>query len=165
LHKPLNFTANETITITEGDSMRFAANEQEFAQKWNKWLKYQILRQVVIDQDKTNGPLQLNDKAIAAKEAAIRQKLLAVEKRKIKRILEHPAGYENYMASLFCDAITACYDPHTTFFSKTEWENFQSHLSTESLSFGLYLEESESGDVVISRLIPGGPAWKTNELT
>jgi carboxyl-terminal processing protease len=90
--------------------------------------------------------------------------MLAVEKRKIKRILEHPAGYENYMASLFCDALTTCYDPHTAFFSKTEWENFQSHLSTESFSFGLYLDENESGDIVISRLVPGGPAWKSNEL-
>jgi carboxyl-terminal processing protease len=164
LQKPLNFTLNETITITEGDSLRFAASDQEFNQKWNKWLKYQVLRQLTIDQDKSNGPLTLTDKSVSAREPAIRQKLLAIEKRKIKRILEHPAGYENYMASLFCDALTACYDPHTTFFSKTDWENFQSRLSTESLSFGLYLEESESGDIIISRLVPGGPAWKSNEL-
>jgi carboxyl-terminal processing protease len=164
LQKPLDFSINQTITLTEKDSLRFAANDQEFTQKWNKWLKYQLLRQLLIEQDKDNSSLNLTDNSVLAKEQSIRQKLLAVEKRKIKRILEHPAGYENYIASLFCDAIASCYDPHTTFFSKTEWENFQSQLSTESLSFGLDLEESDGGDIVISRLVPGGPAWKSNEL-
>ncbi|MDO1448271.1 carboxy terminal-processing peptidase [Rhodocytophaga aerolata] len=164
LQKPLSFSANQTITFSQGDSLHFAANDQELSQKWNKWLKYQILRQLVLEQDKNNSYLNFTETYFQAKEPAVRQKLLAVEKRKIKRILEHPAGYENYLASLFCDAIAACYDPHTTFFSKTEWENFQSQLSTESLSFGLDLEESEGGDIVISRLVPGGPAWKSNEL-
>jgi hypothetical protein len=41
LQKPLDFSSNESIIIWEGDSLRFAANEQAFYEKWYKWLKYQ----------------------------------------------------------------------------------------------------------------------------
>jgi carboxyl-terminal processing protease len=37
-------------------------------------------------------------------------------------------------------------------------------LSTEAFSFGIELDENEKGQVVIDKLVPGGPAWKSGEL-
>jgi carboxyl-terminal processing protease len=41
---------------------------------------------------------------------------------------------------------------------------FQSQLSTEASLLVYIWEESEEGGIIISGLLPGGPAWKSNEL-
>lgn len=37
-------------------------------------------------------------------------------------------------------------------------------MSTEALSFGIELDENDKGQVVIDKLVPGGPAWTSGEL-
>jgi hypothetical protein len=59
------------------------------------------LKQLLVESGKNNSLSNLSDKTLLTREAEIRGKLLAIEKRKIKRILEHSSGYENHMASLF----------------------------------------------------------------
>lgn len=164
MQKPFNFSANETITFGSKDSLHFAANEKELGQRWNKWLKYQTLSQIVNFQEEANAAETDKSSAVLPNEQAMRQKVLLLEKRKIRRILEHPSGFENYVASLFFNAITYCYDPHTNFLSKTDLQNYEAGMSKEAFSFGIDLDENVTGDIVIDRLIPGGPAWKSNEL-
>lgn len=48
--------------------------------------------------------------------------------------------------------------------SKTSWQNFESRLTSEELSFGINLDESETGNIIIESLVPGGPAWKSGQL-
>lgn len=160
--KPFDFAVDESF-ISASAELNFARDESEISQRWSKRLKYQALWEVVYNLEK-NGTSEVNEKHLKAKEAEIRNKILKVELRKINKILDHPQGYENQLKTKYFNAITACFDPHTTYFSKTELQNFESRLSIEGLSFGLDLEENETGDIEIVRLVPGGPAWKSNEL-
>lgn len=160
LEKPFDYTTSEIIKFPEEDSLGFAADEKAYQQQWTKYLKYKTLWKLVsLYQDSS-----VTDQLILSKEATIRQKVKLIQKRKIKRILENPNGYENYIASMFFGSITYCFDPHSVYMSKTDWENFESSLSKEAFSFGMDLDENEAGDVYIARLVPGGPAWKSNEL-
>lgn len=81
-----------------------------------------------------------------------------------KAALEHPAGFEQYMASLYGDAIANLFDPHTEYMPKEEKEEFESSLSTEGSFFGFALEENDDDQLEITRIMPGSPAWKTGEL-
>jgi carboxyl-terminal processing protease len=56
------------------------------------------------------------------------------------------------------------FDPHSSYFSPSEKRNFESSISPEAFSYGFEIEDNPSGTVQISRLVPGGPAWKSNEL-
>jgi carboxyl-terminal processing protease len=164
LQKPFDFSTDQKISFsTADDSLVFARDEKDYTLRWVRWLKYETLLQLVslqikADTGSTEPPFPY------AREAEMRQKVLKIEKRDIKRMLDHPSGFENYVASLFFNAITSCYDAHSSYFSKTDWQNFQSGLSTESYSFGMDINENETGDIIIERLVPGGPAWKSNEL-
>ena len=40
-------------------------------------------------------------------------------------------------------------------------ENFLASLSTEGYYFGISVDENERGEIVVTQLTPGGPAWKT----
>ncbi|MBC7923872.1 MAG: hypothetical protein H7Z75_22590 [Ferruginibacter sp.] len=161
LRKPFDFSNPETIAFSETDSLDFAADEAAYGQRWRKWLKYQTLRQMagIAAESHAGDP-----NGMLAAEPAARQQVGAVEKRNLRRTLEHPGGYANCVGALFFNAVAACFDPHSAYFSKTDYENFESALSKEALSFGMDLDENEAGRIVIARLVPGGPAWKSNEL-
>lgn len=160
LQKPFDFSTREVIHFADAkdDSLYFAADEKQYRQLCNKWLKYQTLLQL------TDLPASTTPAQVTQKEPTMRLKVQRLEKRNIRRVLEHPLGYDNYVGTLFFQAITSCFDPHTNYMSKAEWENYEASISTETPSLGIDLEENEKGDVEIARLVPGGPAWKSNEL-
>ena len=43
-------------------------------------------------------------------------------------------------------------------------ENFLASLSTEGYYFGISVDENDRGEIVITQLTPGGPAWKSGEV-
>ncbi len=162
--KPFVFSTAETISFAnkdEKDSLYFAHTEKEYIQRWTKWLKYQTLNEMVSNM---NEIIEGNLTKITAHEPTARKKVQHAEQRQIKQLLEEPGGYEKYIASLFLDAVATCFDPHSNYFSQSGREDFTSSLATEGMSFGLDLDENDNGEVVIDRLVPGGPAWKSNEL-
>lgn len=152
VQKPLPLNSKENLVLPQHDSIEVAADEAGYIKRWTLYLTYQTIAQL-----QTTGD-------VAKEENKARKLAGTIAKRNIRRLLEHPEGYENYLGSLYFNAITACFDPHTTFLTKTEKENFQSSLSSDALSFGIDLFEETDGSVVIERLVPGGPAWKSNVL-
>ena len=97
-------------------------------------------------------------------EKAARQQVLRVLLRDADRILNHTNGFESYVASLFFQSMATAFDPHTSYFTSSQMQRFISSLSTQGFLFGFTLEENESGEVIISHLMPGGPAWNSGEI-
>ncbi|MCU0353794.1 MAG: carboxy terminal-processing peptidase, partial [Cytophagales bacterium] len=160
---PFVFSAAETIDFGrfDTDSLTFVATEAEQTQRWGKWLKFRTLADMTATQpDLPNSSL---DK-LTAREPAARAKVRTIEQRNLRRLLNHPAGFEALVAGFFLNAIGECFDPHTRYFSNNGREDFQAALSTETLSVGIDLDEDDDGNVVIAHLVPGGPAWQSNEL-
>jgi carboxyl-terminal processing protease len=86
------------------------------------------------------------------------------EQARIRKILSKPEGFENYVNGVLLNAIAQNFDPHTSFFTNTDKENFESFLSKESYSFGFGIDMAKSGEFIIDRIMPGSPAWKSNKL-
>jgi carboxyl-terminal processing protease len=82
----------------------------------------------------------------------------------IRKTLNHPSGYENYVASLYCDVIANLFDPHTEYMPLEEKQDFETALDKKGYYFGFSLEENANGDTEIGRLVPGSPAWKCGDL-
>jgi carboxyl-terminal processing protease len=164
LQKPFNFMANDSISFGSNDSIYFASDPKAYKKRWNKWLKYQAL-QFLFSPDSTNDrPFAKDNMTLLSKEFKIRNKVKVRETRNIKRILEYPTGFENHVASLFYNAITNSYDPHSAYLSGTDELNLESDLSSDALSYGFEIENTPYGTVQVSRIIPGGPAWKSNDI-
>lgn len=162
--KPFDFSTEDAI-VPDPDKLTFAPGLKEQAARWQLTLKYYALRKLVdialADSTKTTAEA----KAAAMKqEPAIREKLRLAEKARVHSVLEHPSGFDKYISTTFCDALAACFDPHSSYMPPSEMESFRGDVTGVELSFGLVLDESESGEVIISYLVPGGPAWRTGEL-
>lgn len=160
LQKPFDFTVKETL-LYPPDSSSFANDEKEFESKWNKWLKFEMLYRLM---EKKLADSSLTTAAVMKQEASVRETIKKIEQRRIKKILDYAPDYDAYVAMLFCNAIAGCYDPHSLFMPLTVSENFEGDVNAHPYSFGLELDENKNGDVVISHIIPGSPAWRNGEL-
>jgi carboxyl-terminal processing protease len=165
LRQPTDFTVTDTIFYTKSDTVTYPTDAKALQRRWRRYLKYEILVDLYSpdDSDKVN-PFGMDVKEVLKKEPEVRARLLKRTQRKINRLLQHGEGFENYVASEYFNAITTSYDPHSEFFSDQGKDDFVSMLSADEFSFGISFEENENGDPEISHLIPGGAAWKSNQL-
>ncbi|MBO9701922.1 MAG: carboxy terminal-processing peptidase [Sporocytophaga sp.] len=158
LSKPFTFTKGDELSIDTANHLPFSEFDEDIKIRWKEHLTIEVLNQMY------NICTIIGQNNLLTKEAEAREKTKIIEKRRVRRILDHPEGFDNYVASLYFDAITSVFDPHTNYMSKTSWQNFESLLTSEELSFGINLDESETGNILIESLVPGGPAWKSGQL-
>ncbi len=165
LARPTDFVRTDTIFFNRTDSILYTADRKALENRWRRFLKYDILLDLYTpdDSDKVN-PFSMDVNELLKREPAVRAKLLKKTQRKINRLLKHPEGFNNYVATEYLNAITSCYDPHSEYFSDAGKDDFVSQLSADEFSFGISFEETDDGDIEIAHLVPGGAAWKSNQL-
>ena len=164
MQKPFDFSVDESVTSSKEVIFDFAKDIPSLSNRWSRRLKYLALDQLydMVAEDSTGKTIFKT--ILSSNEAKVRERLRAKETGSLKKILEHPDGYSNYLMQLYLNAVAISFDPHTNYFSPHEKEEFQAELSSEALSFGLDLDENEKGQIVIDKLAPGGPAWKSGDL-
>ena len=166
LQKSFDYSVTDTIRSTRKKTtgFNFPADITTLTNKWTRYLKYVILNNAydAINDDSTKKKTLKQE--LAASEPGIREKVKKTELKAIKRILDHPEGFEALVNELYLNAIATSFDPHTNYFSPQTKEEFQAELSTESYMFGIVFNQNESGVVMVDKLTPGGAAWKSGEI-
>lgn len=162
--KPFDFTIKETVSRADRNSFIFSTDVSALTARWSRYLKFTTLDILydIVAADST-GKTSLKN-VITASEVIVRERLKASELKNLKRISNHHSGIDQYIAGLYLNALSSSFDPHTNYFSPEGKQEFQESLSTEALSFGLDFIENDNGQVIIERLTPGGPAWKSGDL-
>jgi carboxyl-terminal processing protease len=159
--KAFNFEQKQTLTKYALDTLIFPKDEAEATLRWEKKLKYRVLS--LLYNKLKNSP-KISQTDLMGYEPTFRKKVKDLEMRKLERLLNHALGLDKWIISKYYLALTMAFDPHTNYFSFAEVQNFESSMATEGLSFGFDLEETETGEIKIGRLVPGGSAWRSNEL-
>ncbi len=159
---PFDFEVIDTMYFSSKDTFLFPKNKEKRKQRWTKIISYKICLNFFYDlSDTTTIDESVDD--LMKNEPEYRQNTILNEQCQIKKLLSKDNDFENFVAIQFLNAITSNYDPHSMFFSLDMKEAFESEISTTTYSFGIFLEESD-GDIYIAKLIPGSPAWTSNEL-
>ena len=140
----------------------WAENDVASAALWYKNLKYETLNELIQLQKRT--PEIKDSEFLTKTEPDARQRAQRNSLRMIHRILNHASGYENHVATQFLQSVGLAFDPHSSYLSLAQMENFLASLSTEGYYFGISVDENERGEIVITQLTPGGPAWKSGEV-
>ncbi len=138
-----NFNVPETLE-TERKNLPWPADRNQLQELWRKELKYQYLSM------KYAGESNKNIVSALIKSYTNRIKLLDQQK---------PDDAFN----AFTYALTTSFDPHTSYFSPDEFENFQIDMSRSLEGIGAKLQ-MENEYTVVNEIIPGGPAFKSNLL-
>ncbi|MBM3163078.1 MAG: tail-specific protease [Chlorobi bacterium] len=120
------------------------ADRRQLQALWKKELKYQWL----------------NTRYSDGTDRTIRSELSKTFLNRLK-LLNQQKPEDAFRAYLY--AVTTSFDPHTSYFSPDEFENFQIDLSGSLEGIGAKLE-MDGEYTLVNEIIPGGPAFRSNLL-
>jgi len=132
---------------------------EELEYKWNCLIWYYTLSSYYSQPDSVKQAVDED-----ALMALLLQKALDRESCKLQARVEGADGVRNFIEERFLKALAEAFDPHTSYFSNNEGEQFEQMLSKEGFSFGLIVSLNDFGELEIEELVPGAPAWNSNEL-
>lgn len=156
-----NYSELESFDALRFHNHSFSLSDPDLEIRWKHYLKYQIL--VRMNQEKIADSTSHSNSLVAYEKIA-REKIKNIEQQKNKAILQKKEGYENPISHSFLQAIASAYDPHTAYYSYEEKEDFEAAISPSELSFGFALEESQLGTIRLISIVPGSPAWNSNDM-
>ena len=138
-----NFSTPETLAL-DRKTDSWSTDTSQLTSLWKKELKYQWL----------------NLKYSGEKNKTVRNALVKSFTSRLN-LLSHQKPEDAFQA--YIDALTTSFDPHTSYFSPDEYENFQIDMSRSLEGIGAKLQ-TESEYTVVNEVLPGGPAFKSNLL-
>jgi carboxyl-terminal processing protease len=157
LGKPFDYTVAEKFDVVNFPPEEVAESAQQLDTQRKSYLKFQILMRMYLE-----SVADSSGKPILTYESLARKNIKAKELKKIADLEER--SFENHTSTSFLKAIALAYDPHTTYMSASENDDFNALLSDQNFSFGFSLDENEAGSFLVKDIIPGGPAWNSNAV-
>jgi len=160
LSQPMDFSAEAYVEV-DGEKVGWARNEEELRQRWELWLKYEVLNRLHEMLNAQEKPDFTGEKKrLEVLEAEARQKVLEVYDRWFKRLQrrDRDRRLESYL-----NAFIGVFDPHSGYFSPQEKADFDVNMSGKLEGIGARLQ-SDGEKTTVIEIVPGGPAWKQKEL-
>ena len=139
----IDFSVDESLEI-DRETASWARNRAELDDLWRKRVKDEVLRL-----------------KIAGKEPAAIQELLT--KRYQNQLARLKQTRSEDIFQTYINAFAQTYDPHTSYLSPDNAENFDINMSLSLEGIGAVLQ-SDNEMVKIVRLVPAGPAEKSKQL-
>ncbi|MXV39097.1 tail-specific protease [Flavobacteriaceae bacterium Ap0902] len=174
LSKPLNYNTPSQLILDYKNS-DYTKTQAEWEHKWTNRLKYSILQEIMIWEESAKDSTAWSKKdsiGLEEDEFDPRGKSFAqLESEARKNVAENMAEYfrrfqkrkKSEWFSFYVNAFTEEFDPHTTYFSPKDNENFELSMSGQLEGIGATLAD-EKGYPTIKSLVIGGPAWKQGDL-
>lgn len=139
----LTFDDEETVLVDRTEAP-WAADEAALDAIWQRQLKNAVLS------------MRLNESSLED----IRTRLTRRYESQLKRITQNTP---EDVFQVYINALTQTFDPHTTYFTPHNSENFDISMSRSLEGIGAVLQY-EDGYTKVVRLVPGGPAAKSGQL-
>lgn len=177
LEKPFDFKQKDEL-ILDPKLQPYAKNKAELKDIWKKYLKYNVLLEITSMQEEVEGTKKKDSADIAldldnSRRKSITKNTPFAEIEKIARedVKELITDYfrrlkkrkKSTYFSIYVNAHTEQYDPHTSYFSPTDKEDFDVSMSGQLEGIGAKLQDKK-GYATIAELVIGGPAWKGGKL-
>jgi carboxyl-terminal processing protease len=157
LMNPVDFKRDEFFDIRP-TQMTIAANHSQLEDNRRKYIKYQLLTRM------SEEMLRDSTKDVREIEPQVRKKVLAKEREMTDNAVRKEGGIRQFIEKAFLKSIATSFDPHTDYLTSDENQDFISSLSAKQQSFGFSLAQNAVGNYLISAIIPGGPAWDSNDF-
>jgi carboxyl-terminal processing protease len=185
-----DLTSKETFQ-PDRTELPWPATKEDSDKLWEQQLRFEMINELLAQEtrdiaaankktkDATTGPVKTSitgaktapastpAKVAAAKPKTQEEKIAAAKDEIRKR-------YNSYLRSLeeteadevqetFLNTLTMQYDPHSSFFSEQQLEDFDIQMRNSLVGIGAILT-NDDGYCVIHELLPGGPAEKSGLL-
>lgn len=153
--QPFDLDGKQKVKTPAEYMSSFATDQDALKDRLIKWYKYSVLK-AVVDRLGPNAPAS---------------EWQASEKKARYNLQEQFQCYTNellkdttYYQQVFLQAWARSYDPHSQYISPRFMQLMKKRLSKKKKSFGFTVDKEQFGEVTISEITPGGPAWETQQL-
>ena len=175
LSKPIDLTEDDDL-ILEPKLKKAPADKQELYNEWKRYIKYNILQEIETMTSKEEIQQEKKDSVIAHKlKDTINVKKLSLEEKKIKAtkeikdLISHT--FKRFQKrkkmdwfSVYMNAYTEVFDPHTNYFSPKDKEDFDTSFAGKVIGIGAQIQEKK-GYLYMGPLVVGAPAWKSKQIS
>ena len=175
LSKPINFDENEEL-ILEPKLKTYPKNREELRNEWKKFIKYNILQEIETLNAKEQTQKEKKDSVNKFKlKDTIKLQILTPQQKQAKATDEVKdlltSMFKRYdkrkkmdWFSVYMNAYTEVFDPHTNYFSPQDKEDFDVSFKGKVIGIGATIQESK-GKIKIGTLVVGAPAWKSKQIS
>ena len=175
LSKPINFDENEEL-ILEPKLKTYPKNQEELRNEWKKFIKYNILQEIETLNAKEQTQKEKKDSVNKFKlKDTIKLQILTPQQKQSKATDEVKdlltSMFKRYdkrkkmdWFSVYMNAYTEVFDPHTNYFSPQDKEDFDVSFKGKVIGIGATIQESK-GKIKIGTLVVGAPAWKSKQIS
>lgn len=160
LSKAFDFQEDEYIEM-DAKKMDFAQDENDLKDRWRKILKYDALLKLI-------NKLDEQEKEDFSGEKKSFEQLEEEVRSEIKKNMDNWFGRmlqirRSDRFSDYVNSVVELFDPHTSYFSPKDKEDFNINMSGSLEGIGARLQ-SDGEYTKVESIVPGGPAWKQKEL-
>lgn len=122
---------------------------------WSKRIRYELFVKMT-EEDSVLSNIQQNFKQ---REEALRPVVFEALNCKLSELENKSGGLEKFVAETFLNAFANYQDPNTFFFNNSDKTMFENSVSVSTMTFGLYTDKNEDGEIVVSYVSPGSAAY------
>ena len=160
LAQPFDFNTDEKFE-TDGEKKPFAKDDAELKEYWQQSMKWETMTRLAEKlEKKEKGEEEFKNKTDEELEADARKDVLKVYDDWYARLEKRK---RNDFLSMYLNAFTNIFDPHTEYYEPIDKQNFDIGMSGRLEGIGARLQTD--GDLTkVSEIIVGGPAWKDGKL-
>lgn len=163
LDEPFNLKESESW-ISDPDKIEYAKDQEELKERWRKYLKYNVMVRV-------SDALEEQDKEAEHDEDYVKKDIAELEEKARTEVRELFDDWFDRMLelerkdwlSVYINAITADFDPHTNYFAPRDKEQFDMSMSGQLEGIGAQLQK-KGEYITVSKIISGSPSWKQGDL-
>lgn len=163
LNTKMVFDQDENVDFN--DKIPFAKSESELRDRWYKYLKYNVMLRLVSSLDvqekaSEKGDTTVKQEPFDSLEFKARQAVLKNHDELFERLTKMQ---RKDRLSMYINALTRVFDPHTNYFPPADKENFDIRMSGKLEGIGAQLQEKD-GYIRVTKIIPGSPSALQGEL-
>ena len=158
-YEELDYNAKDTVKFSK-KNFPFDLVETDIERIWKKRIRYDILE----DISKLSANLDSLSPHFTKLEKIAKAKIFETYLCKLNSVLSSQKGLGYDLQNEFLNIFCSYFDPHTNYFSLDAKTSFMSSLSTSGLSLGLNVTLNEKEEIIVSEIVPGGPADKTKKF-
>ena len=174
LSKPIDFEEKDEI-ILEPKAKQFPKNQQELRNEWKRYIKYNILQEIETLNAKEQTQKEKKDSVTKFKlKDTIKLEILTPQQKQVKATEEvkdlMTSMFKRFQKrkkmdwfSVYMNAYTEVFDPHTNYFSPQDKEDFDVNFKGKVIGIGATIQESK-GKIKVGTLVVGAPAWKSKQI-
>lgn len=163
LATPFDLNKGKEIKMRDEDS-GWSKDDKALKQYWQDYIKRDILNQVVNRQNEIreskDSDEPMTDMSVEELEAEAREKTLERYDAWYERMRKSKMSIRR---SQYLNALTAMFDPHTSYYRPKDKESFDIRFSGRLEGIGATLQ-NEGSYTKVTTIVVGGPAWKAGDL-